>query len=73
MVAEDKQTRYFTVNLVNEAESDISPTIHNLPSTFPEEPAEQEHIAAQQPLWMAFLLAVLGVTMLEWYVWLKVG
>ena len=73
MVAEDKQTRYFTVNLVNEAESNITPAIHDLASTFPEEPEAQEHIATQQPLWMAFLLAVLGVTMLEWYVWLKVG
>lgn len=73
MVAEDKQTRYFTVNLVNEAESDITPAIRDLASAFPEEPAAQEHIATQQPLWMAFLLAVLGVTMLEWYVWLKVG
>jgi len=73
MIAEDKQTRYFTVNLVNEAESDITPAIRGLEAEFPEETQAQEHIKTQQPLWMAFLLAILGVTMLEWYVWLKVG
>lgn len=73
MIAEDKQTRYFTVNLVNEAESDIAPAVHGLEAVFPEETQTQEQIKTQQPLWMAFLLAVLGITMLEWYVWLKVG
>ena len=72
-IAEDKQTRYFTVNLVNEAESDITPAILGMDAGFHAETEAQERIATQQPLWMAFLLAVLGVTMLEWYVWLKVG
>jgi len=63
----DKQ-RYFTVNLADEFESDIST------SSIESKPAEQplpEEISARHPLWAGFLLLGLVVLFLEWFFWLR--
>ena len=72
-ISEDKKQRYFTVNLVDESESDIRIPDLERPSRGSDEVVDAEKIATQQPLWAAFLFSVLAITMIEWYVWLKTG
>jgi len=71
-ISENKKRRYFTVNLVDESESDITvPTLDLSSETTDVSDAEQ--IAAQQPLWPFLLILGVGLMMVEWYFWLKVG
>jgi hypothetical protein len=72
-VLENKKTRYFTVNLVDESESDITVPAIDVSSRPSDEVLDSEQIATQQPLWTFFLVAGLAMMMVEWYVWLKTG
>jgi len=70
-VSENDKKRYFTVNLVDESESDINA---KFPAHLPDqaEPAwVSEEISAQQPLWTLFILAACALLTAEWYLWLK--
>jgi hypothetical protein len=71
-VSENKKTRYFTVNLVDESESNITvPVIDETFEPLRTSAAVNEQVRTQQPLWMVFLLLGLSILMLEWYAWLK--
>jgi Ca-activated chloride channel family protein len=80
-ITENKKRRYFTVNLVDESESDItvpniagsSGTSNLTPSVASRTGIDAEKIAMQRQLWPFVLLLGLAVMMVEWYVWLKVG
>jgi hypothetical protein len=70
-IAENAKERYFTVNLADESESDInSISLEHQPDQS-EPPLVSEKIAAQQPLWMLFVLMGCALLMIEWYSWLK--
>ena len=71
-IVEDGKTRYFTVNLVNEAESDIIPPQQDL-SNAPRAVASAEAVPTQPPLWMWLVMAALLTLIGEWFSWLKVG
>jgi hypothetical protein len=72
-ISENNKRRNFTVNLVDESESDIlGPGPGDIPGN-PEAAVDSEEISAQQSLWMFLLLLGLAVLMMEWYVWLKFG
>jgi hypothetical protein len=70
-ISENNRQRYFTVNLADEAESDIAPhsmaPVSDRSALSPVSP----EIAVQRPLWMAFILAVCALVVAEWYLWLK--
>ena len=70
-ISEDGKERYFTVNLADEFESDISPAaLESLPD--PKETARTAvKISARQHLWMFFILLVCITLVIEWYAWLK--
>ena len=73
-LSEDKKDRYFTVNLLDERESDLrGPVLHELPDTSAADLRQQAPVSTQRALWMLFLLPALFVLMLEWHVWLKNG
>lgn len=72
-IYEDQKKRYFTVNLVDESESDITVPVSDVSSRTSDETVESEEIATQQPLWSLFLLAGVVMMMVEWYVWLRIG
>ena len=73
-ILENKKSRYFTVNLVDESESDITVPALEVSSKKSEAAiVDLEQIATQQHLWSFFLLAGLALIMVEWYVWLKTG
>jgi len=65
----DKQ-RYFSVNLADESESDISAS--PIEEAFFQQTLPQE-VSARHPLWAGFLLLGLAVLFLEWYSWLKIS
>jgi hypothetical protein len=67
-ISENDKQRYFSVNLADESESDISmSSIEQIP----DQPSVSEEISAQHPLWAVFLLISCAVLMAEWLVWLK--
>lgn len=73
-ISEDKKNRFFTVNLLDERESDLRmPILEGLPEDSGGQPLPQNLVSTQQPLWMFFLLPALLVLMLEWHVWLRHG
>jgi Ca-activated chloride channel family protein len=80
-ITENKKRLYFTVNLVDESESDITvPDLATLakpssmtPATSLRTGVTRERVATQQPVWSWFLLCGLAILMVEWYVWLKIG
>lgn len=72
-VLENKKSRYFTVNLVDEAESDITVPPLDMTSYMAKLATNAEQIATKQHLWAWFLLAGITFLVVEWYVWLKVG
>ncbi|MCP4401674.1 MAG: hypothetical protein GY801_30785, partial [bacterium] len=73
-ISEDKKNRYFTVNLLDERESDLRvPILDDVPETSEVPSLPQDLVSTQRPLWMFFLLPALLVLMLEWHVWLKHG
>ena len=72
-ISENDKQRYFTVNLADESESNIT---RNIIDQLPEEssgPPVSEEISVQHPLWTVFLLFVCAVMMIEWFLWLKMG
>ncbi len=69
-IYENGKQRYFTVNLADETESDISASSIAEKPDAPLQPAE---VSARQSLWAVLLFLVLGVLILEWYSWLKVS
>ena len=69
-IYENGKQSYFTVNLADESESDITASSIAQRSGTPLLPVE---ISARQPLWAVFLFLVLGTVILEWYFWLKVS
>jgi len=67
----EEQKQYFTVNLVNATESNISaPERLTAPATPPPMTAATPQT---QPVWTWFLVIAGVVVMGEWYVWLKTG
>jgi hypothetical protein len=72
-ILENKKSRYFTVNLVDEAESDITVPPLDMRSYMAKLATNTEQIATKQHLWVWFLLAGITFIVVEWYVWLKVG
>ncbi len=70
-VSENNRQRYFTVNLADESESDITPQSMAQVSDRPAASSVSEQIAVQRPLWAALILAVCALLMFEWYSWLK--
>ena len=72
-ISEDGKQRYFTINLTDESESDISASITEEIPDKPEETLDAEDISVQHPLWTAFLLLSCVVLMIEWYIWLRMG
>ncbi len=72
-ILESKKSRYFTVNLVDESESDITAPVIDILFQTSDVATDVEKIAMQQPLWMFFLLLGVAMMMGEWYIWLKTG
>jgi hypothetical protein len=71
-VAENGKERYFTVNLADESESDINSVSLERRPDQTELPSGSEEFAAQQPLWMLFIIMGCALLMIEWYSWLKI-
>ena len=67
-ISEKNKRRYFTVNLLDESESDITVSDLDVSSG---KPGHSEKTAAQQPYWSAFILLGLAILILEWFIWLK--
>ncbi len=67
---EDQKRRYFAVNLLDEAESDIRvperDTLNSENTTIP----ASELVTAKLPLWLPILFIALAALLAEWYVWL---
>ena len=73
-ILENEKSRYFTVNLVDAAESDITTPAFDVSARASSAAASDlEQIATQQQLWSFFLLAGLAIILVEWHVWLKTG
>ncbi len=72
-VYEDKKKRYFTVNLTDESESNITVPGIDVISPTSDAAVDSEEITTQQPLWPFFLALSFSVLILEWYVWLRIG
>jgi hypothetical protein len=72
-ISENDKQRYFTVNLADESESDISGAFMQEMRDNPVETYDSEDISVQHPLWTAFLFLALAVLFLEWFLWLKMG
>jgi Ca-activated chloride channel family protein len=71
-ILENGKQNYFTVNLLDEQESDIArswPQLKFTPSQGRED--DSAPMTTRRSLWAFFLLAALGVLLLEWYAWLK--
>ncbi len=71
-IIEGGKTRHFTVNLVDDAESNIIPQPQDL-SNAPRATASAETAPTQQPLWMWLVMAALITLIGEWFSWLKIG
>ncbi len=70
-IAENGKERYFTVNLANESESDITSMS---PTDAPDQsdiPPISEKVFTDQPIWMLFILISWVVLIFEWYAWLR--
>jgi hypothetical protein len=72
-ISENDKQRYFTVNLADETESDISGAFMQEIRHKPVETLDSEDISVQHPLWTAFLFLGLVVLFIEWYFWLRMG
>lgn len=68
-IFENGKQRYFTVNLADESESDISASSI---ADKPHEPLQPAEVSARQPLWAGFLVMCFVVLAAEWFAWLKV-
>jgi len=71
-ISENDKQRYFTVNLVDENESDLAATFIEPSDEKTDSALVAEEISVQQPLWMFLILMGLGMLLLEWYFWLKI-
>ena len=70
-ISENGKQRYFTVNLADESESDITQLSIQPISGPVDESLISEEISVQHPMWTVFILLGLGMLILEWYLWLK--
>ena len=75
-ITEGDKARYFAVNLVDESESDIRAPVVSKEvgmKTISMHSEDRIEKAAQnkKPIWFYFMLAALGVLVLEWYIWLR--
>ncbi len=73
VLAEKNKRRYFTVNLVNESESDIQVPFIKDTLDQPRRRRDVDEVALSKPLWSLFVIVLLVVLLLEWYSWLKFG
>jgi hypothetical protein len=69
-ISENDKQRYFSVNLADVSESDITTAPLEQSSGKPDVPLVSEEISVQQPLWTFFLLFGCALLMIEWYLWL---
>jgi hypothetical protein len=69
-IYENDKQRYFTVNLADESESDITASSIE---PIPDESLLPMEVSARHPLWAVFLLLCCAVLIAEWFVWLKIG
>jgi len=70
---ENKKRKYFTVNLLDEIESDIrTPKSDSYAEAVNIEPKSEE-VAIGRSLWGVFIILALTVLVLEWMVWLRTG
>jgi hypothetical protein len=72
-ISENDKQRYFTVNLVDETESDIAAAFIEPPEGKTDGVSVAEEISVQQPLWMVFLVIVCVMLLVEWFFWLRRG
>jgi hypothetical protein len=75
-ITEGDKARYFAVNLVDESESDIRAPVVSKEvgmKTISMHSEDRIEKAAQnkKSIWFYFMLAALGVLVLEWYIWLR--
>jgi hypothetical protein len=72
-ILENGKQRYFTVNLLDELESNIVISWPELKSTPSHDGRgnDSAQMTTRRALWAFFLLAALGLLLLEWYAWLK--
>ena len=70
-ISENDKQRNFTVNLADEAESNIASPTREKSFYQPEHSVASEEISVQQPLWTVFLLLGCMLLIVEWYIWLK--
>jgi hypothetical protein len=68
IISENNKRRRFTVNLLDESESDIA--VPAIDKYVPKSNGSKK-VAAEHPLWPVFLLLGLGVLLIEWVVWLR--
>ena len=73
-LSEKDKRRYFTVNLVDELESDIqSPVIKNKDFERSGRTPGGEEAEVSKSLWALCIFLVFWILFLEWYFWLKTG
>jgi hypothetical protein len=67
-ISENNKQRRFTINLLDELESDIA--VPDIDTSVPKS-NDSEKVATEHPLWPIFLLLGLGMLLIEWGVWLR--
>ena len=67
-ISENNKRRRFTVNLLDELESDIA--VPEIDKSVPKSNGS-EKVATEHPLWPIFLLLGMGMLLIEWVVWLR--
>jgi len=72
-ISENDKQRYFTVNLADESESNITGASNDQLPNESDSPSVSEQISVQHPLWTIFLLFGCAVMIMEWYLWLRMG
>lgn len=72
-ILENKKSRYFTVNLVDAAESDITVPPIDMTSYIARLTADSQETTGTQPLWAWLIASGIAFILVEWFAWLKVG
>jgi hypothetical protein len=70
-LSENGKERYFTVNLIDESESDILPRWHDNAHSPAERVTPGNKIPVNQPFWPPLIVACCAILMLEWYAWVR--
>jgi hypothetical protein len=75
-ISENSKRRRFTVNLLDESESDIAVPVpagwDGSEKSFGK-PEGLKRVATEHSIWPVLILSSLVVLMIEWYVWLRTG